>query len=72
MDWNHMGSQIGAAAVFGVVGVVLFLIAFWVATKVVPFSIRKEIEEDHNTAFAVLMGSVLLGLAIVVASAIRG
>jgi uncharacterized membrane protein YjfL (UPF0719 family) len=72
MDWSHVTQQLLAAVVFGGAGILLFLAAFWVATKVVPFSIRKEIEEDHNVAFAVLMGSVLLGLALVVSSAIRG
>ena len=72
MDWGHIGQQLVMAAVFGGMGVVLFLAALWLATKVVPFSMRKEIEEDHNTAFAVLMGGILLGLAIIVASAIRG
>jgi uncharacterized membrane protein YjfL (UPF0719 family) len=41
-------------------------------TKVAPFSVRKEIEEDQNTALAVLMGSVILGIAIIVAAAVQG
>ncbi|MCG3134881.1 MAG: hypothetical protein HMLKMBBP_02289 [Planctomycetes bacterium] len=72
MDWNHVGQQLAAVAVFGTVGVLLFLGAFWCATKVIPFSLRKEIEEDHNSAVAILVGSVMIGLAIIVASAIRG
>jgi len=37
--------------------------------KVAPFSIRKEIEETQNPAVAVLMGAVLIGLAILVHTA---
>lgn len=72
MDWNHVGQQLVAVVVFGGIGVLLFLGAFWAATKLCPFSMRKEIEEDHNTAVAILLGSVMIGLSVIVASAIRG
>jgi uncharacterized membrane protein YjfL (UPF0719 family) len=38
--------------------------------KVIPFSVRKEIEEDQNTALAIIMGSVILGLAIIIAASV--
>jgi uncharacterized membrane protein YjfL (UPF0719 family) len=51
-------------------GLVAFGGAFWLATKVAPFSVRKEIEEDQNVALAILLGSVIVGLAIIIAAAI--
>ena len=56
--------------VYALLGVVVFGGAFWAATKVTPFSVRKEIEEDQNTALAVILGAVILGLAIIIAAAI--
>lgn len=53
-------------------GLVVFGIAFWIMVKVTPFSIRKEIEEDQNTALAILIGAVMLGLAIIIASVVHG
>lgn len=53
-------------------GVIVFGIAFWVMVKVSPFPIRKEIEHDHNNAVAILMASVILGLAIIIAAALHG
>lgn len=53
-------------------GVIVFAIAFAAMVKVSPFSIRKELEADHNTAIAILMASVILGLAIIIAAAIHG
>jgi uncharacterized membrane protein YjfL (UPF0719 family) len=61
---------LGASSAFALVGIVVFLIAFFAMTSLLPFSVRKEIEEDHNTALAVLMSSVIIGLAIIIASAI--
>ena len=61
-----------STAGYTVFGLVIFGLAFWIMTKAVPFSIRKEIEEDQNTSLAILMGSVILGLAIIIASTIHG
>jgi uncharacterized membrane protein YjfL (UPF0719 family) len=58
--------------VYTVFGVIVFALAFWAMVKISPFSIRKELEEDHNTAMAILMGSVILGLAIIIAAALHG
>ena len=60
------------AAVFSGIGVVVFGFAFWLMVKVSPFSIRKELEQDHNTALAIVMASVILGLAHIIAAAIQG
>ncbi|HKA88926.1 MAG TPA: DUF350 domain-containing protein [Haliangiales bacterium] len=57
---------------FAGVGIVLFLLAFWLITLISPFSIRKEIEDDQNTSLAILIGSVIIGIAIIVSAAIHG
>jgi uncharacterized membrane protein YjfL (UPF0719 family) len=55
--------------IFSVLGLALFALAFWVIVKVTPFSIRKEIEEDHNVALAIIIASMIFGIAIVIAAA---
>jgi uncharacterized membrane protein YjfL (UPF0719 family) len=57
---------------YTVFGLVFFGIAFWLIVKIMPFSMRKEIEEDQNVALAILIGSVMLGLAIIIAATIHG
>ena len=52
------------------IGVVVFAVSFFVITKAVPFSMRKEIEEDQNIALGIMIGSVFIGLAIIIAAAI--
>jgi uncharacterized membrane protein YjfL (UPF0719 family) len=72
--------MIGAAALhtflvtlaYTVFGLVMFGVAFWIIVKITPFSIRKEVEEDQNTALAILIGAVMLGLAIIIAATIHG
>jgi uncharacterized membrane protein YjfL (UPF0719 family) len=60
------------AAIYTVFGVVVFAIAFVILTKLTPFSIRKEIEEDQNTSLGIILGSLVIGLAIIIAAAVHG
>lgn len=58
--------------IFVFVGLIFFALAFGILGKATPFSIRKELEEDHNTALAIVIGSIMLGIAIIIAAAISG
>ncbi|HYO78752.1 MAG TPA: DUF350 domain-containing protein [Thermoanaerobaculia bacterium] len=58
--------------IYTLFGVIVFGVSFWLMVKISPFPIRKELETDHNTAVAILMGSVILGLAIIIAAALHG
>jgi len=62
--------QLVLSIVYSGVGVVVFAVAFLLMVKLAPFSVQKEIEEDQNTSLGVIMGSVLIGLAIIIAAAI--
>ena len=59
-------------AVYTVVGLLLFALAFFVMGKAAPFSIRKEIEEDQNVALAIVIGSVIIGIALIIVASIAG
>ena len=61
-----------STVVYTIFGVIVFGLAYWTMIKVAPFSIRKEIEDDHNNAVAILMAAVILGLAIIIAAALHG
>lgn len=64
--------QVLESLAFVGIGIVAFAAAFFLITKITPFSIRKEIEEDQNTALGIVIGSVFIGLAIIIAAAIHG
>ena len=61
-----------ASVVYSAIGIVMFALGFLLIKAVTPFSIRKEIEEDQNTALAIVIGSVILGLSLIIAHAIGG
>jgi putative membrane protein len=69
---SSLASLISNVLVFSGMGLAIFGLSFVAMLKLAPFSLRKEIEEDQNVALAVIIGSVVLGLAIIVASVVRG
>jgi len=58
--------------VFVILGLIVFALAFFIIAKTTPFSVRKEIEEDQNVALAIVIGSVILGSALIIAAAVHG
>ncbi len=58
--------------VYSGMGLLIFAFTFWLIVKIAPFSIQKEIEEDQNTSLAIIIGSVMIGLSIIIAAAIFG
>jgi len=57
---------------FSLVGIVVFGVAFFVIARISPFSLRKELEEDQNTALGVVLGSMIIGLSLIISAAIHG
>ena len=69
---NQLSDYIIATLIFVLIGLIFFAIAFMIIVKASPFSIRKEIEEDQNTALAIVIASVIIGIALIVSAAIHG
>jgi putative membrane protein len=70
LDW--LVHSLVSSVVFTTVGIFFFVVAFFLIQKLVPFSIRKEIEEDHNTAMAIVLAAIILGIALIVSAAVHG
>jgi len=60
-----------AALVFASVGIVIFVIAFVVIDKFTPYHLWKEIVQEHNTALAILVGAMSIGMCIIIAAAVH-
>jgi uncharacterized membrane protein YjfL (UPF0719 family) len=66
----HWGNML-AALIYSLIGLAVFAIAFIVVDKLTPYHLWKEIIEEHNTALAIIVGAVAVGIAIIVAAAIH-
>jgi uncharacterized membrane protein YjfL (UPF0719 family) len=56
--------------IFVFIGIVFFAVAYGILSRMYP--LKKEIEEDQNTALAIVIGSIMIGISIIIAAAIQG
>jgi uncharacterized membrane protein YjfL (UPF0719 family) len=68
--WQLHGDQVISALVFSAIGMVAFALFFFLLPRVLPFSLRKEILEDENTALGIVIGAIVLGMAIIIGQAV--
>jgi uncharacterized membrane protein YjfL (UPF0719 family) len=66
---SHLATLLWTVVYVGL-GVSIFGVSFWLLTKVLPFSVRDEIEKDQNTALGIVLGAFIIGLAIIIAAGI--
>jgi uncharacterized membrane protein YjfL (UPF0719 family) len=72
IDLATLSKSLVLTFAYSVLGIAVFAVSFAIIAKIAPFSLRKEIEEDQNVALAILIGAVILGLSIIIASAVSG
>jgi len=72
MTVSHLLNQLFVAAVFSILGLVILGLVWLVLIKVLPFSLRKEMEDDQNVALGIVLGSLILGISLIIAAAIHG
>ena len=59
------------AVVYAAIGIVIFAGSFLVIDKVTPYNLWKEIVQEHNTALAILLGAMSLGICVIIAAAVH-
>ena len=71
MDWMSTHARpLVDSIVYSIVGTVVLGLSFYIIEKVLPFSMRKEIAEDHNVSLGIILGAFVIGLSIIIAAAI--
>jgi putative membrane protein len=60
------------AAIYSVLGLLIFGVFWLLIVWLTPFSIRKEIEDDQNTSLGIILGAVIIGIAMIISAAVAG
>ncbi len=72
MDWfSQHARPIVDSIVYSIVGGLILLGAFWAIQMILPFSMKKEIEEDQNVSLGIILGAFIIGLSLIISTAIR-
>jgi putative membrane protein len=67
MNWN----TVAASVLYAFIGIIVFALSFVVVDKLTPYDLWKELVEKKNTALAIVVGMIALGICIIVAAAIH-
>ena len=59
------------AVLYSFIGVLTCWLCFRLMNRLAPFLLWKEITEEHNTALAIIVGAMSLGICIIIAAAIH-
>lgn len=65
-------SAIASAAIYSVLGLLIFGLFWLLIVWLTPFSIRKEIEDDQNTSLGIILGAVIIGISLIISAAVSG
>lgn len=58
------------ASLFGVAGIALLIVGYYIWELVTPYNLRRELQENKNVAVAIVVASFILGMAIVIAASL--
>ena len=60
-----------AVVIYAVLGIVIYITAFIVVDKITPGHLWNELLEKRNTAIALFMGALGIGISIIIAASIH-
>jgi len=72
MDQLFSLKLVAASLLYSVLGIIVFAVTFLIMDKITPYDLWKEIVQEKNVALAIVVGSVALGICLIIASAIHG
>jgi putative membrane protein len=68
---NDLAANLIAALIFAVLGILILAAAIMLFEKLTPGVLWKELIEDQNTAIAILMAGIAIGVSIIIAAAVH-
>jgi uncharacterized membrane protein YjfL (UPF0719 family) len=63
---------VGNSILFAVIGLLIYGGGFYILDRITPYHLWREINEKQNSALAILVGSMAIGLALIISAAIHG
>lgn len=67
-----LGYHLMAVALFSFVGVIVLGVCLFLIDKLTPYSVVKEIVDEHNTAMAIIISAIVLGISMIISASILG
>ncbi len=70
VPWYLVIRSVLSTVVYSMLGIVLAIIGYKIYDWITPFSLTKELAEDQNVAVGIVVGSMMLGICLIIAFSI--
>ncbi|MFM8572354.1 MAG: DUF350 domain-containing protein [Pirellula sp.] len=70
--WGMLFYHLSASAIFSALGILVLFLAIYLMESLTKFSITKEIVDEHNTALAIIVASVVIGISLIISASVVG
>jgi len=64
-------SELGQTLLYAFAGLGIFIVSLFIMEVITKFSIGKKIVEDGNIAMAIVVGSIVLSMGMIISSAMH-
>jgi putative membrane protein len=64
-------ADLSASLVYSLIGIVIFMLTFIIVDKITPYDLWKELVEKKNTALAIVVAGLAIGICIIIAASIH-
>lgn len=71
LEWLKPAAFFGSI-LYALIGVLVFWLCFVILDKITPYKLWEEIVEKQNIALGIVVGSMAMGICLIVAAAIHG
>ncbi len=69
---DNLSQGVMGTLVYTFIGIVVAVIAYFIVDLIIPGKMGKQIADDQNLAIAVVAGSMILGICIIIAASMIG
>lgn len=70
IQWGKLVNELVGGTIFALIGILLLVVGFLILDKLTPGNLWKELMEEHNTALAIFLGAMGMGISIIIAAAL--
>lgn len=70
MNFQILGLGVLDTVIYSLVGIIMMGIGFVLINFFTPFSVKKEIEDDQNISLGIIIGSIIIGISVIIAATI--
>jgi uncharacterized membrane protein YjfL (UPF0719 family) len=69
---NKVSDDLVATVIYSALGIIIALLVFKIIDVMTPGHLGKQLTEEKNMSLAIVVGSLMLGICIIIAAAIAG